>query len=48
MSRSCFNCYMFPNCPILKSMGTEEFDSMDELFILEYGKYCTDYQCLGH
>ncbi len=43
MSRSCFNCYRFPNCPILRGADEEAYDGMYELFVLEYGRHCIDF-----
>lgn len=43
MAKSCFKCLNFSHCKILRECRTEEVDSMDELFITEYGKYCVDF-----
>ena len=44
MSKSCFNCISFPNCPILKGANEEAYDDMYELFVIEYGRYCVDFK----
>jgi hypothetical protein len=43
MSKSCFNCANFSGCPILRKANQEDYDSMYEVFVNEYGKYCIDY-----
>ena len=43
MSRSCFKCSRFPNCPFLRGIDRDGEDEMDELIVIEYGNYCKDF-----